>query len=107
MLMKITTLRKIIAVVGMTIAISGCSTGPSVSQAQMAALIDKQSTKEDVINLLGHPDSRSVAAGRNEEWTYGYTFFGIPFTDLPSKSKATVFEFDRSGVLMKHYVQWR
>ncbi len=72
----------------------------------MAALTDKQSTKIDVINILGQPQSRGMASDENEKWTYGYTFIGIPFTDLPSKIKIAVFEFDKSDVLVKHYVCW-
>lgn len=100
-------LKEVVAVFGVAIAIAGCSTGANVSQTQMAAITDKQSTKNDVINVLGQPDSRAVQAGKNEEWTYGYTFIGIPFTGLASKSKTTVFKFDDSGVLVKHYVHWR
>lgn len=99
-------LKNITAFIVLAIAISGCSTGSSVSQEQMAAFTDKQSTKKEVINVLGQPQSRVIASGENEKWTYGYTFIGVPFTDLPSKSKTAVFEFDKSDVLVKHYVRW-
>lgn len=98
-------LKKLLAVVGLAVAINGCSTGESVSATQMASLTDSQSTKSDVIKVLGPPDTREVEAGKNEEWTYGYTFVGVPFTSLKSRSKTTVFEFDSRGVLAKHYVR--
>jgi outer membrane protein assembly factor BamE (lipoprotein component of BamABCDE complex) len=99
-------LKKIVAVVGLAVALNGCSTGVNVSSTQMASFTDKQSTKDDVINALGQPESRSVEADKNEEWTYGYTFNpGIPFTSKKSLNKTTVFEFDDHGVLAKHYVR--
>lgn len=99
-------LKEMFAVVGMAVAINGCSTGVTVNSTQMASLTDDQSTKDDVINALGQPESRSVEAGKNEEWTFGYTFQpGVPFTSQKSLNKTTVFEFDDHGVLAKHYVR--
>lgn len=99
-------LKRLMITLGVAIAINGCSTGCTVSGRQLASFTDQVSTKADVHKALGRPDSMAVGSGVNEEWRYGYTYFGIPFTTLPARSRTTVFEFDKQGLLVKHYVRW-
>lgn len=108
-------LKKIFVIAALFVAVSGCAqiakvsspldytTGVSVSPAQMAKFIDKKTTKSDVVGVLGQPGSKSEVAG-TEIWSYGYTFIpGVPFTSKKNVSETTVFEFDKRGVLAKHY----
>lgn len=108
-------LKKIFVVAALLVAVTGCSqiakvsapldytTGVNVSAAQMATFIDNKTTKNDVISAIGQPGSKSEVAG-NEIWSYGYTFIpGVPFTSKKNVSETTVFEFDKRGVLAKHY----
>lgn len=108
-------LKKIFVVAALFVAVTGCSqiakvsapldytTGVNVSAAQMATFVDNKTTKNDVISAIGQPGSKSEVAG-NEIWSYGYTFIpGVPFTSKKNVSETTVFEFDKRGVLAKHY----
>ncbi|AGN33511.1 hypothetical protein PflA506_p0016 (plasmid) [Pseudomonas fluorescens A506] len=79
------------------------STGVNVNAAQMSAFKDRKTTKEDVIKEIGQPGNKAEVAG-NEIWSYGYTFIpGMPFTSKKNISETTVFEFDKRGILVKHY----
>jgi len=103
---SVVRLSKTIATIVLSFSITGCSVGTNVSKAKLAEFVDNQSTKEDVIKAFGQPESRGVAEGEDEEWTYGYFFIGIPFTNLKSYSRTSVFQFDKRGVLTKHYIRW-
>ncbi|WP_421556768.1 hypothetical protein [Pseudomonas kitaguniensis] len=107
--------KNIFMVAALFVAVSGCAqiakvsapldytTGVNVSTAQMANFTDKKTTKDDVVSALGQPGNKSEVAG-NEIWSYGYTFIpGVPFTSKKNVSETTVFEFDKRGVLAKHY----
>jgi outer membrane protein assembly factor BamE (lipoprotein component of BamABCDE complex) len=107
--------KKAFVIAALFVAVSGCTqiakvgapldytTGVSVSAAQMSTFVDKKTTKNDVIEALGQPGNKSEVAG-TEIWSYGYTFIpGIPFTSKKNVSETTVFEFDKRGVLSKHY----
>lgn len=107
--------KKAFVIAALFVAVSGCAqiakvgapldytTGVSVSAAQMSTFVDKKTTKNDVIEALGQPGNKSEVAG-TEIWSYGYTFIpGIPFTSKKNVSETTVFEFDKRGVLSKHY----
>lgn len=107
--------KKAFFIAALFVAVSGCAqiakvsapldytTGVNVSAAQMAAFTDKKTTKSDVIGALGQPGTKSEVAG-TEIWNYGYTFIpGVPFTSQKNVSETTVFEFDKRGVLSKHY----
>lgn len=106
---------KLLSAAVLFVAVSGCqqianvsspldySTGVNISAAQMSSFIDKKTTKNDVIKAVGQPGTKSEVAG-NEIWSYGYTFIpGVPFTSKKNLSETTVFEFDKRGVLVKHY----
>lgn len=107
--------KKVFVIAALFVAVSGCAqiakvsapldytTGVNVSPAQMATFVDKKTTKSDVIGVLGQPGNKSEVAG-TEIWSYGYTFIpGVPFTSKKNVSETTVFEFDKRGVLSKHY----
>lgn len=106
---------KVIAVSALMLSITGCqqigqttsgldySTGVNVTPAQLSTLADNKSTKADVVRLVGEPGNKSEVGG-NEIWSYGYTYIpGVPFTGKKNVSETTVFEFDKKGILLKHY----
>lgn len=108
-------LKKVFIVAALYVAVTGCqqmakvsspldyTTGVNVSSAQMASFTDKKTTKDEIVGALGQPGSKSEVAG-NEIWSYGYSFIpGVPFTSKKNVSETTVFEFDKKGVLAKHY----
>lgn len=106
---------KLISVATLIVVVTGCqqianvsapldySTGTNVSAAQMSAFTENKSTKDDVVKSIGQPDNKSEVSG-TEIWSYGYTFIpGVPFTTKKNLSETTVFEFNKRGVLTKHY----
>ncbi len=79
------------------------STGTEISAAKMQTFEDGKSTKEDVIAQVGHPGNKSEVSGV-EIWSYSYSFIpAMPGTGKKNKSESTVFEFDKKGILIRHY----
>lgn len=66
-------------------------TGVHVTEAQMATFVKGRTTKNDVINAIGHPPTKSNVSGM-EVWTYTYTHIpALPFAKGAFEN--TVFEF--------------
>lgn len=108
-------LKNMLAVAVLAFSITGCqqiasvsapldyTTGVNVSATQMSGFTDKKTTQSDVIKAIGEPGNKAEVGGK-EIWSYGYTFIpGVPFTSKKNISETTVFEFDKRGVLVKHY----
>lgn len=76
-------------------------TGVYVSPEQMNTFTAGRTTKNDVINAVGHPPQKSEVAGK-EVWTYTYTHIpALPFQKNVFEN--TVFEFNRNGSLHSVY----
>ena len=99
---------KLSAVALIFTAVAGCSTAPGqavsnltsafdyktgihVTDAQLAGFNKGKTTKNDVINTVGHPPQKTNVSGM-EVWTYTYTHLPmIPFAKGAFEN--TVFEF--------------
>lgn len=82
------------------VAVQTFATGTPVSAQQMAAFVDRQSTQQDVLAVIGQPPRKEML-GTKEVWRYDYTEFNkIRGVDI---NETAVFEFDGKGVLVAHY----
>ena len=77
-------------------------TGIQVSDDQMAQVIDKKTTAEEVVRLIGHP-GRQAQVGEKEMWYYDYTQIGHVIVGGRNVSETTVFEINKRGVVISHY----
>ena len=106
---------KVFTVVFLSVALlSGCAgvqkvadkldmkTGTYVAPEKMATFVKGKTRQADVISSIGYPPVRNEISGK-EIWTYNYTLItAIPFVG-DNKSEATVFEWNKSGVLLNAY----
>lgn len=77
------------------------TTGTKVTPEMMNTFVDHKTTQNQVAAKLGYPPTRNMIRD-NEIWTYPYTLVpAMPFKD--NVSETTVFEFGKSGILVKHY----
>ncbi|MGH8817463.1 MAG: outer membrane protein assembly factor BamE domain-containing protein [Achromobacter pestifer] len=73
--------------------------GIEVTQDQFASVEIGRTQKQDVVTAIGHP-SRKEQLGDNQTWYYDYAkirSFG------KNVSEATVFEFNKDGVVIEKY----
>lgn len=94
---------KIFLSVLLSLAITACAytTGTEVSNAQLEELKIGKSTQSDVERLIGYPPRKQSLNG-GEIWYYDFTKISAnPFGG--NVDEATVFEFDKKGVLKKKY----
>ena len=93
-------MKKLIAIAAMLGVLAGCYTqGIKISDDQFDEMIVGRSKKADVEMEIGHPDRKEVING-NELWYFDFlqiTSFGN------DKNGSTVFEFNKSGTLVKKY----
>lgn len=86
--------------------LSGCATldhrtGTEVTQKQLDTFTKGKTRQADIISAIGHPSQKSENKGR-EVWTYNFTLIAMaPWQG--NKNEATVFEFDKNGVLLDAY----
>jgi len=77
-------------------------TGTYVAPEKMATFVKGKTRQSDVIASIGYPPVRNEISGK-EIWTYNYTLItAIPFVG-DNKSESTVFEWNKSGVLLNAY----
>ncbi|MFJ2712962.1 hypothetical protein ACIOZM_19005 [Pseudomonas sp. NPDC087346] len=77
-------------------------TGTYVAPEKMATFVKGKTRQDDVIASIGYPPVRNEISGK-EIWTYQYTLItAIPFVG-ENKSESTVFEWNKSGVLLNAY----
>lgn len=77
-------------------------TGTYVAPEKMATFVKGKTRQDDVIASIGYPPVRNEISGK-EIWTYNYTLItAIPFVG-DNKSESTVFEWNKSGVLLNAY----
>ncbi|MHB1655649.1 MAG: hypothetical protein ACYCSZ_04690 [Burkholderiales bacterium] len=81
--------------------LSVAKSGTQISQEQMGKLIDKKSTQDDVVAVVGQPN-RKAQVGQKEIWYYDFIQVGAPFIGK-NIHEATAFEFNQKGVLLSHY----
>lgn len=72
--------------------------GTQVSQEQFEGLTVGKATKADVTEALGHPQRREQL-GDNQVWYYDFSKLSYG----RAIEEATVFEFDKAGVLVEKY----
>lgn len=101
----------LIAIIAIGSTLSGCAsldsvgdfgayeTGKVISQEQMNSAIDGTSSQEDVSKLYGHPN-RKEQVGVKEIWYYDYNKIRTVGSNI---SEATVFEFNKHEILIRHY----
>ncbi|MBI6883259.1 hypothetical protein [Pseudomonas putida] len=77
-------------------------TGTYVSPEQMNSFKKGKTRQADVIAAIGYPPTKAEVSGK-EVWTYPYTLItAIPFVG-DNKFENSVFEFNKSGVLVNAY----
>ena len=106
-------MRKIICSGAITIGLtlSGCAsldsigdfgayeTGTAISQEQLSSAIAGTSKRQEISKLYGQPN-RKDQVGVKEIWYYDYNKIRTVGSNI---SEATVFEFDKKGILIQHY----
>ena len=106
-------MKKIIFIAAITIgsALSGCTTvdsvgdfgayetGTFISQEKMNSAVDGSSSQKDIEKYYGHPN-RKEQVGNKDIWYYDYNKIRTVGGNI---NEATVFEFNKKGVLSQHY----
>jgi outer membrane protein assembly factor BamE (lipoprotein component of BamABCDE complex) len=90
-------------------ASSGCSSlssfdyeyGTPITDQQLAALVEGQSSSQDVAKALGDPDKKGQISGRTF-WSYRYTRSpSLPLFGHKQLDQVVIFEFNKDGTLQK------
>ena len=71
------------------------TSGTEITQEQLDAVTVGKTTKQDIMDAFGAP-SRREQLGDSQVWYYDFTKIAVFSKD---KSEATVFEFDKAGMV--------
>lgn len=108
-----TTIRTSLTAAGFALALTACGTvpgladlgamktGTQVMAEQMSQVIDNKTTQAEVVSLLGQPNRKAQAGGK-EVWYYDFTQIGQAVIGR-NISETTAVEFNGKGVVVSHY----
>jgi outer membrane protein assembly factor BamE (lipoprotein component of BamABCDE complex) len=94
-------MKRIIVFFCIAVFLAGCATaivGRPIDQNAVSQIVRGQSTKADVIALLGSPD-RITETDSFSRWTYHYARAASRFGGLDTQSQVVMIMFTKSGIV--------